>query len=271
MDNTRRDFLKAAALSGAGALLLPAFASGSPKKKAARKKHAIKLREGAIILFQGDSITDAGRDRKNSESNNTDAIGHGYALFATGHLLEKFAEKRLKIFNRGISGNKVFQLRERWDEDCITLKPDVISILVGVNDYWHTLDGKYKGTLDKFLTDYRELLKYTMQKLPETQLIICEPYTLKGGGAIKPEQWYPMFDEYRKATRLLAEEFNAVYVPFQTSYDKAVKRAADRYWAPDGIHPGLPGAKLMAGAWLKATGLRKSGKKKNKKEDSDLT
>jgi len=268
MENTRRNFLKAAALSGAGALLIPSLAHGSEKKKPRSKGKAVVLKENAVILFQGDSITDAGRDRKKEDPNNTDAIGKGYALFAAGHLLVKFAEKKIKIFNRGVSGNKVFQLRERWDEDCIALNPDVISILVGVNDYWHTLDGKYNGTLQKFITDYRDLLKYTKSKLPNAQLIICEPYTLKGGGAIKPEQWYPMFDEYRKATKQLAIEFKAVYVPFQSIYDKAIKRAPDHYWAPDGIHPGLPGAALMAGYWLKKTGLNKKGKKKKVKEEN---
>ena len=267
MKNTRRDFLKAAALTGAGALLIPTLAHGSEKKKQRSKRSAIVLKENAVILFQGDSITDAGRDWKKGDPNNSDAIGKGYALFAAGNLLEKFAEKKLQIYNRGVSGNKVFQLRDRWDEDCIAIKPDVISILVGVNDYWHTLDGKYNGTLQKFVSDYRELLNYTRQKLPGVQLIICEPYTLKGGGAIKPEQWYPMFDEYRKATRQLAAEFKAVYVPFQTMYDKAIKRAPDRYWAPDGIHPGLPGAKLMASCWLKKTGLNKKGKKQKEKEE----
>ena len=266
MKNTRRDFLKAAAVTSAGALLIPTIANGAVKKKQNSAKHHVILKDNATILFQGDSITDAGRDRKNGEPNITDALGHGYTLFAAGQLLEKYAEKNLKIYNRGVSGNKVFELRDRWDNDCIALKPDVISILVGVNDYWHTLDGGYKGTLQKFITDYRDLLTYTKQKLPEAQLIICEPYTLKGGGAIKPEQWYPMFDDYRKATKQLADEFKAIYVPMQTIYDKAIKRAPDRYWAPDGIHPGLPGAKLMANGWLKATGLRKKGKKKKEKE-----
>lgn len=266
MKNSRRNFLVTAAISGAGALLIPSLAHGSEKKKPRPKKNVIVLKENAIILFQGDSITDAGRDRKKKEANNTEAVGHGYALFATGQLLEKYAENNLKIYNRGVSGNKVYQLRERWDEDCIALKPDVLSILVGVNDYWHTLNGGYKGTLQKFITDYRELLNYTIQKLPDVQLIICEPYTLKGGGAIKPEQWYPMFDDYRKATKQLAAEFNAVYVPFQTMYDKAIKRAPDRYWSPDGVHPGLPGAKLMANGWLTKTGLNKKGKKKREKQ-----
>ncbi len=268
MKNSRRDFLKAATITGAAALLIPGRISGAEKKKSHAGRLQIQLKENAVILFQGDSITDAGRDRKNQEPNNTDAIGHGYALFASGHLLEKYAEKKLTIYNRGVSGNKVFQLRERWDEDCIALKPDVLSILIGVNDYWHTLGGGYKGTLQKFMTDYRELLNYTKQKLPNVQLIICEPYTLKGGGAIKPEQWYPMFDEYRKATKTLAEEFHATYVPVQTIYDKAILRAPDRYWAPDGIHPGLPGAKLITNGWLKATGLHKKGKKK-KEDDSN--
>ena len=268
MKNSRRDFLKAAAITGAAAIIIPVMANGAEKKKKHPVKLPVILKDNAVILFQGDSITDAGRDRQNSEPNNTDAIGRGYALFSAGHLLEKYAQKKLTIYNRGVSGNKVFQLRERWDEDCIALKPDVLSILIGVNDYWHTLDGGYKGTLQKFVTDYRELLNYTKQKLPNVQLIICEPYTLKEGGAIKPEQWYPMFDEYRKATKTLAEEFHATYVPIQAIYDKAINRAPDRYWAPDGIHPGLPGAKLMANGWLKATGLHKKGKKK-KESDSN--
>lgn len=268
MKNSRRDFLKTAALTGAGALMIPAIAQGSVRKKNRVAKRAVVLKENAVILFQGDSITDAGRDRKNTQPNNSQAFGQGYALFASGQLLEKYAEKNLQIFNRGVSGDKVYQLRERWDADCIALKPDVVSILVGVNDYWHTLDGGYKGSLQKFMGDYRELLNYTKQKLPDVQLIICEPYTLKGGGAIKPEQWYPMFDEYRNATKQLAGEFKAIYVPFQANYDKAIKRAPDRYWAPDGIHPGLPGADLMAKGWLKSSGLNKKGKK-NKKEKNE--
>ncbi len=267
MRNSRRDFIKTAALTASGAALIPTLAIGSAKKKPAAGKHPINLKENSIILFQGDSITDAGRDRKNSSPNNTNALGQGYALFATGHLLEKFAEKKLSIYNRGVSGNKVYQLRERWDEDCISLKPDVLSILVGVNDYWHTLDGGYKGTLEKFLADYRELLNYTKQKLPNVQLIICEPYTLKGGGAIKPEQWYPMFDAYRSGAKQLAEEFKAIYVPFQAVYDKNLKRASEHYWASDGVHPDLPGAMLMASAWLKETGLKKKKDKKKEKED----
>ena len=134
MKNTRRNFLITAAVSGAGALLIPSMALGSEKKKPGSQKNNIVIKENAVILFQGDSITDAGRDRKKTDANNTDALGRGYALFATGQLLERYAEKNLKIYNRGVSGNKVYQLRERWDTDCIALKPDVVSILVGVND-----------------------------------------------------------------------------------------------------------------------------------------
>jgi len=260
--------LKAAAVTSAGALLIPSLASGAVKKKTASNRHAIHLKDESVILFQGDSVTDANRDRKIGEPNNPLAIGNGYALFATGHMLDKFAERKLNIYNRGLSGNRVFELRERWDEDCIALKPDVVSILVGVNDYAYTLDNGYKGTLEKFVTDYRELLYYTKQKLPNVQLIICEPYTLKGGSHIKPRRWYPMFDEYRKATKQLAGEFKAFYVPFQTMYDKAIKKAPDRYWSVDGIHPELPGAKLMANGWLKKTGLNKKVKKK-KENDSN--
>lgn len=267
MKNSRRNFLKTAATTGVGALLIPTLAKAEKSKKVpVRIKQKLILRDNAIILFQGDSITDYSRDTKITEPNNIAGLGHGYVLFAAGHLLGKYAGKKIQIYNKGVSGNKVFQLRERWDQDCIALKPDVVSILVGVNDYWHTMNGSYTGTVEKYLNDYRDLLSYTREKLPNVQLIIGEPYILKGGKSIDPAKWYPMFGAYQKVARQLANEFKAIFVPYQAVYDKAIKRAPDRYWSSDGVHPDLPGVNLMANAWLKSTGLRKKGEKKKVKE-----
>ena len=159
-------------------------------------------------------------------------------------------------YNHGISCNQVFQLRERWETECLDLQPDVVGDLIGVNDYWHTLSGGYKGTVEVYENDLRDLLRYTKQKLPNVQLVLCEPFSLKGGSAIDEPRWYPMFDEYRKAARKLADEFKAIFVPFQAGFDAAMKVAPARYWSSDGVHPDLAGRQLTADMWLEATGLK---------------
>ena len=100
-----------------------------------------------MVLFQGDSITDAGREKEKQLPNSAWSFGNGYAMLAAANMLNSMPEKELVIYNRGISGNKVYQLAERWDADCLDLKPAVLSILIGVNDYWHTRNGSYNGTV----------------------------------------------------------------------------------------------------------------------------
>ena len=103
------------------------------------------LPKGSTILFQGDSITDAGRERGAYYANDYGGMGQGYVRHIVTELLAKHPDKDLKIYNRGISGHKVYQLRDRWEDDCMMLKPDILSILIGVNDHWHTLSGRYGG------------------------------------------------------------------------------------------------------------------------------
>ncbi len=255
MKDTRRNFLKKGVMAGAGALLIPELAKAVIEEQAIVHAPKIILKKNSVILLQGDSITDAGRDKTNNVSNSLPMLGNGYGLFIAGQLLAKEASKQLKIYNRGISGNKVYQLRDRWETECLAYQPDVVSILIGVNDYWHTLTAGYKGTVKVYEDDYRDLLQYTKQKLPNVQLVICEPFSLKGGSAIDEPRWYPMFDEYRAVAKKLADEFKAVFVPYQAGFDAAVKIAPARYWSPDGVHPDLPGRQLMANLWLEATGL----------------
>lgn len=256
MNDSRRDFLKKGILAGAGALLIPEIAKAAVKEHTFIHAPKIKLKKDCVILFQGDSITDSGRDRNSNTCNTMEQFGSGYVLFTAAQLLEKQAALQPKIYNRGVSGNKVFQLRDRWEIDCLAFQPDVLSILIGVNDYWHTLNGGYKGTIETYETDLRALLQYTKKKLPDVQLVLCEPFSLKGGTAIEDSKWYPMFDEYREVVRKLSDEFKTVFVPFQKGFDKASQSASARYWSNDGVHPGLPGRQLMADMWLEATGLK---------------
>jgi lysophospholipase L1-like esterase len=245
-NNTRRSFIKKAAIGGLLAVSIPEIVSASMLKEQVKK---ITLQKNNVILFQGDSITDAGRNKEDNSFNNSKALGSGYAMLAAAALLEKYASLGLKIYNKGISGNKVYQLAERWDADCLDIKPDILSILIGVNDMWHTLNGNYSGSVDIYRKDLTALLERTVKALPNVKLIICEPFAVPGVKAVD-EKWYPEFFEYQKAARAIASQFGASFIPYQKIYDEAQKKAPGSYWTPDGVHASLAGAQLMAEAWI---------------------
>lgn len=244
----RRNFIKNTSLATLAAVSIPQIVlSAFTEKKVSR----IKLAKNDVILFQGDSITDWGRDKSKNNPNASNALGSGYPLVTTAQLLWQYPALQLQVYNKGISGQKVFQLAERWDKDCIDLKPNVLSILVGVNDFWHTLTSNYKGTIETYRTDYRKLLDRTLKALPDVKLIIMEPYAVKGVKAVD-DKWYPAFDEYRNAAKEIATEFHAVFIPLQTIFEKAMETAPGSYWTIDGVHPAVAGEGLIAHAWLEA-------------------
>jgi lysophospholipase L1-like esterase len=245
----RRGFLKASGLTAGSAGL--AALTGVSESRAAEvwpPAHPL-IWDGDTVLFQGDSITDMGRNhQKGATPNDQAGIGTGYAWLAAAELLVDRPKAGLKIFNRGISGNKVFQLAERWQADCLDLKPDVLSILIGVNDFWHTLNGQYNGTVAVYERDFNALLQRTRKALRGTKFIICEPFVLRCGSV--NEKWFPEFDHYRAAARRVADARGAIFIPFQAMFDEAVKYAAPSHWSADGVHPTAAGASLMAHAWL---------------------
>ena len=254
MNMNRRNFFSTAAAGTIGLAAIPGIltaAMPSPGKK--HNSVLSSLKTGDVILIQGDSITDAGRERLKQEANSPGSFGSGYAFLAGSRILNEYAAKNLSIYNRGISGNKVFQLADRWQKDCFDLHPKVLSILIGVNDFWHTLDGKYDGTVEKYEHDYHELLLLTRKMLPEVQLIIGEPFAVLGCSAVT-EKWYPAFDAYRLSAKKLAVEFNAIFIPFQSVFNEAQKYSPGKYWTGDGVHPSMAGCSLMAEALLKVLG-----------------
>ena len=246
MNNSRRSFLKKTALGTMAAISIPQVLVAAAPGKGGKK---IQLMKDYKILFQGDSITDSGRNKEDNGFNTPRALGNGYAFLAAAELLGEYAPLNLKIYNKGISGNKVYQLAERWDKDCLDIKPDVLSILIGVNDIWHKLNGQYNGTVDIFRKDYIALLERTKQTLPNVKLIICEPFGVKGVKAVD-DKWYPEFLDYQKAAREIATQFGAIFIPLQSIFDEARKQAPGSYWTGDGVHPSLAGAQLMADAWV---------------------
>lgn len=256
---TRRAMLTTAAASTAAlaATTLPARAKADAHKKAEHK--GITLKKGATVLMQGDSITDAGRKRENQDmANDKDMLGKGYASLIAYHLLTAHKDKELKIYNRGISGNKVPDLDKRWQKDCLELKPDVLSIMIGVNDYWHTVafGSKYDGTVEDYKTGFNALLKRTKESLPDVQLVICEPFVVRDAERTTRADWFPEFSERQAVAKETAAAYDAVWVPFQTMFDDAVAAGtSNKHWSGDAIHVNANGAALMAMRWLSETGL----------------
>ena len=195
------------------------------------------LVQDGVVLFQGDSITDAGRDKENASANNFRALGQGYANMIASALLGGHAPLRLQCYNRGISGNKVPDLQARWQADTIDLKPAVLSILIGVNDIWHKLAGKYNGTVADYEQGFTKLLADTRTALPKTRLVICEPFVLECGAVNK--EWYPEFTERRAVAKRVAEAAGAAWVPFQAMFDEVVSRL-ERGQSPEDIEQDLP-------------------------------
>jgi lysophospholipase L1-like esterase len=247
----RRTFIKQAGIAAAAAMGLPAVLSSCSCTDIKSRKIDKYFSEGDVILFQGDSITDAGRSRQQQLPNHARSFGMGYAYILASSLLHDLTGKGLTFYNRGISGNKVYQLAERWQEDCLDLKPDILSILIGVNDYWHMRNGKYDGTPEVYENDLRGLLTRTRSELTGIKLIICEPFLLTGTSAVD-ESWLEPFKPYQEIASRLAGEFDAIWVPFQEAFDEAAKIAPSKYWAHDGVHPSMPGCQLMAETWLNA-------------------
>ncbi len=244
----RRHFLSVGAAAGLGSC------ASAKSTTAALSTAAIApqtMPDGMTILFQGDSITDGGRNRGRYYANDSGGMGGGYVNMLVGQLLKEHAGKGMKIYNRGISGHKVFQLRDRWDEDCLHLEPDVLSLMIGVNDFWHTLTHAYEGTVDVYKNDLIALLEQTKTANPNIKMIIGEPFAVKGGRAVSAF-FDGTFDEYRYASKAVADQFGAAFIPYHSIFEEAAKVGGAKHWCPDGVHPSLAGGALMADAWMAA-------------------
>ena len=211
------------------------------------------LQANSTILFQGDSITDAGRRRVGAlPANDTSALGTGYAAKSAGMLLKKYADRNLQIHNRGVSGDRVTYMRDRWQADCLNLKPDILSILIGINDTWH---GIASGTpeagvgLEAFDRVLRKLITETRAALPNLQLVICEPFTTEAGCVLEMN-FHPDVDDRRAIVRAIAEDEADVFVPFQAMFDELCTQASPSFWAADGVHPSDAGHQKMAEFWM---------------------
>lgn len=205
------------------------------------------------VLFQGDSITDAKRDREAVEGN-TSSTGTGYVALVAGKLLAKNIGKEFNCINRGISGNRVVDLYARWKVDALNLKPDLLSILVGVNDTWHEFAWQNGVEPDRYEKVYRMLLELTKAELPEVKLVLCEPFCLLS--ELVTTEWLEEVRQRGTIVKKLAEEFGATFVPLQQLLEDAAAKAGDNLKIlRDGVHPTLLGAQIIADQWLKIVDL----------------
>ena len=202
------------------------------------------------ILFQGDSITDCGRSREANACNT--GLGGGYVTFIAARQLAARPADGLKFLNRGVSGNRIVDMYARIKADAINLKPDVLSILIGVNDIWHEFGGQNGVAAPKFERIYRDFLNEVRDALPKVRFVLCEPFVLNCGVVAKG--WIVEMDRRRAIVRKLAKESGAIFIPFQAMFDKAVKQAPPTYWTSDGVHPTIAGHERMARMWLEAAG-----------------
>lgn len=204
------------------------------------------------ILFQGDSITDANRSRENDAN-----AGIGYATLVKGELGFKYPNQ-YEMFNRGISGNRVVDVYARIKKDIINLKPDIMSILIGVNDVWHEVSRQDGVDADKYFKVYSMLIEEIKDALPDVKIMIMEPFVLKGSATEAteelPDRWNMFNIEVKKRAvkaKEIAEKFNLPFIPLQDKFDEAIKLAPSEYWLRDGVHPTTAGHELIKREWLK--------------------
>lgn len=198
-------------------------------------------------LFQGDSITDCGR----GDHGDPHATGRGYVRLLEAELMAMDGD--CEVLNGAISGDRVPRLLARWKEDCLNLKPDVLTILIGVNDVWHELGERHCGVAPALFEEvYRILLRETKAALPEIRIILMGAYLTHGTAT--DGQWDTFYGEVKTRREIafrLAEEFGLEYVDLQQAFDEAEKRLPANHWTVDGVHPTAAGHWLIAQAWKK--------------------
>ena len=199
------------------------------------------------VLFQGDSITDANRMRDNDNYR-----GSGYPTLISGKLGVEFPNK-YEFLNRGISGNRVVDLLARVNADRINLKPDIMSILIGVNDVWHELSTQNGVSAENYEKIYNMLIDEVCSALPEIKIIILEPFVLKG--VVTEEKWGEFRSEVEKraaAAKRVADGHGLPFAELQKKFDDAEKLAPADYWLIDGVHPTAAGHELISQEWIAA-------------------
>lgn len=203
------------------------------------------------ILFQGDSITDCGRDR-----NKVLYVGSGYVNLVKSALGCDYPNE-YEFFNMGISGNRIVDLYARIKADFINLKPDYASIYIGVNDTWHEIAVKNGVDTQKFEKIYTMLIEEVKAACPQIKLIIIAPFVLEGEATCNtesnPERWTQFkkdVAEKAAVAKKMAQKYNLPLIELQPVFDEACKKAPADYWTMDGVHPTAAGHEIIKRLWI---------------------
>jgi lysophospholipase L1-like esterase len=201
-------------------------------------------RDGRTVLFVGDSITDEGRDRADPHS-----LGHGWVALTAAALRDRAPDGAPSVLNRGVGGDRVADLAARWQRDCLDLAPDLVSVLIGVNDTWRRYDSGDPVDAAVFGRGLRSLLT-RLADTCDARLVLVEPFLLPMGEV--QESWREDLDPKTDQIRALAEEFKAVLVPLDRAMREAAARSGPDAWTSDGVHPTAAGDALISAEWLAA-------------------
>jgi len=253
----RRDFCRASAACATASIASGADAGITASQTAAASRTAgydyrlPKIRQGSTLLFQGDSITDMKWGRNQKDRNHY--LGHSYVFLIASRLHTDMPEAKLNFLNRGVSGNTVADLKTRWKKDALDLNPDVLSILVGVNDVGRAVRSGRNVDVDAFVMDYRSLLNRSRQVNPALRIVLLEPFVLPVT-RVKDDwiSWRGEIDALRPLVSDLAEEFGAILLKTQSIFDAATQRAEPSHWIWDGVHPLPQGHELIARNWIES-------------------
>ena len=199
------------------------------------------------MIFFGDSITDAGWNR-NATLGTLSRYGYGYVNHIAGELL--IDDANVEIINSGISGNRIVDLYARIKSDVWNHQPDILSILIGVNDIWHEIADKNGVEIDRFEKVYRTLLNDTLKVLPNVKIILLEPFVLKGTATESDFDAFLAVKDYAKIVKRLAEEYHLSFLPLQNKFEMSAAKISAQHYLADGVHPSVAGAKLIAKEWL---------------------
>ena len=219
------------------------------------------------ILFQGDSITDCGRIREESDSaltqfykklHKSTALGNGYPAKITAQLQKEFPGS-YRYINRGVSGDTILNIYARIVRDIINIKPDYMSLLIGVNDVWRGIDNDYGTGKERFEKVYDIVLSELREELPDMKIMIMEPFLLEGTASVstpeRPDR-YDIFkkgvDEAAETARKIAEKYDCKFIEIQKHLDEVAKVKGSSYLSADGVHPSDAGHELIKNEWLKA-------------------
>ena len=203
------------------------------------------FQKNSVILFQGDSITDAGRDREDPFG-----LGTGYPLMVANALNALYPQGNYIFYNRGVSGDRTTEMEARWQEDCLDMKPDVLSVLIGVNDTWRRYDSNRPTTAEEYGQRLCRMLKAAKEARPDLKILLIEPFLLhiNEERASWREDLNPKIMENRKA----AMEYADAYLPMDGIFAAACLSREPAFWAADGVHPTQAGHALIARKWLEA-------------------